>query len=252
MLPEPLQGSYKRYKADTNAFATWLLETGFQQGYQPPGLAAALLTAKKRKRRGGSRGKATNTGPIEYNATLQELQVIAEVVATSPAPVPKSVLAIARRAIEGRKKISSWFMGQGYSVEDATHAYFITVLEQICDDLERKPMEPGCKKRQPTSEIDDTNGNCLSNRFAVLTVEEPQESEQASAVSSDAKIVNINVVEEEKEVAGLYNSQLMFKALCLLRDLRNIREFILSTWPEHRDQIIDLMRQGEHCCRDRY
>lgn len=78
--------------------------------------------------------------------------------------MPKSVLAIARRAIEGRKKISSWFMGQDYSVEDATHAYFITALEQICDDLERKtsqPTQPGYKKPEPTSEIYDANGNCL-------------------------------------------------------------------------------------------
>ncbi|GAQ45756.1 hypothetical protein AtubIFM55763_004873 [Aspergillus tubingensis] len=46
MLPGFLQSSYARYKADTNTFATWLLETANQCGYRPT-LSATVPTANK-------------------------------------------------------------------------------------------------------------------------------------------------------------------------------------------------------------
>jgi hypothetical protein len=98
MLPEFLQSSYTRYKADTNTFATWLLETANQCGYRPPALSATISTAEKGKRKGKKDGLVAD--PLHYSATTKDLQKLAEVVASSAVTVPKSILTIATRAIK--------------------------------------------------------------------------------------------------------------------------------------------------------
>ncbi|KAJ5551508.1 hypothetical protein N7461_006206 [Penicillium sp. DV-2018c] len=203
MLPEFLQSSYARYKADTNTFAT---------------------------------------------ATTEDLQKLAQVVASSSQTVPKSVLTIAKRAIKLRKAVTSWFLGQGDSANNKRHAHFITVLEQICDNLEWKtnqPSKPDAKQPPPTSEAesDDPNGDRFLNKFAVLTVEKPRETTETQPPPAESKkIVKVDVVEEEEiEAADSYLGQLFFKTLCLLQDLNNMRTFISITWTEYRDKKIDLM-----------
>ncbi|KAL4815511.1 hypothetical protein BDW67DRAFT_164124, partial [Aspergillus spinulosporus] len=64
MLPEFLQGSYARYKADTNTFATWLLEAANQCGYQPSSLFASVPTAKKNQHNGKTNG--SDAQPLQY------------------------------------------------------------------------------------------------------------------------------------------------------------------------------------------
>lgn len=146
--PEFFQSSYARYKADTNTFATWLLETANQCGYQPPGLVAAIPTVEKGKHKG--KHHDSDADPLQYSATTKDLQKLAEVVASSALTVPNSVLTIAKRAIKLRKAVTSWFLGRGDSANNKRHAHFITVLEQICDNLEWKtnqPSKPDAKQR---------------------------------------------------------------------------------------------------------
>ncbi|KAJ6103808.1 hypothetical protein N7486_004030 [Penicillium sp. IBT 16267x] len=213
MLPEFLQSSYTRYKADTNTFATWLLETANQCGYRPPALPATISTAGKGKRK----GKGKNDG------------LLAEVIASSAVTVPKSVLTIAKR--------------------NKGPAHFITALEQICETLEWKtnqPSKPDAKQPPLNSEAqsDDSEADRFLNNFAVLTVEEPQDTDAQTqpAPAESKKIVKVTVVEEDdNETADSYLSQLFFKTLCLLQDLNNMRIFISKTWSEYRDKKIDLM-----------
>ncbi|KAJ5476941.1 hypothetical protein N7539_007085 [Penicillium diatomitis] len=267
MLPDFLQSSYARYKADTSTFATWLLETAHQCGYQPPFLADALPQASKGKgrsrKKGNQRakqgGKKTNkvkpsigdsdANPIQYSATTKDLQKLAEVIAGSSLAVPRSILTIAKRAIKLRKTVTSWFLGRGNSAYTNQHAHFITVLEQICEVLEwktSKTSKQDAKQPPPPKseeELDDANSDSFLNRFAVLTVEEPQETTETQATPVETKkIVKVNDVEEdEDEEADSLLGQLLFKSLCLLQDLSNIRKFISITWAEYRDQKIDLM-----------
>ncbi|KAL4975522.1 hypothetical protein BDW66DRAFT_66179 [Aspergillus desertorum] len=247
MLPEFLQSSYARYKADTNTFATWLLETANQCGYQPPTLFATVPTAKKGKRKG--KNDNSDADPLHYSATTKDLQKFAEVIAGSALTVPKSVLMIAKRAIKLRKAVTSWFLGQGDSTNNKRHAHFITALEQICETLEWKtnqPSKPDAKQPPPTSEAqsDDANADRFLNKFAVLTVEEPQNTAQTQATPAEEskKLVKVTVVEDDDdEAADSYVGHLFFKTLCLLQDLKNMRIFISITWSEYRDKKIDLM-----------
>ncbi|KAF9890863.1 hypothetical protein FE257_005439 [Aspergillus nanangensis] len=247
MLPEYLRSSYARYKADTNKFATWLLETADQCGYQPPALSATVHTAKKGKRNG--KNHASDADPIPYSATTKDLQKLGEVVAASALTVPTAVLTIAKRAIKLRKAVTSWFLGQGDSANNDRHAHFITTLEQICEALEWKANQPSIPDRKqppPTSDAqsDDADADRFVNKFAVLTVEEPQDTAQSQPTPAESKkIVKVTVVEEDddNEAADPYLGSLFFKTLCLLQDLNNIRKFISITWSEYRDKKIDLM-----------
>ena len=92
MLPGFLPSSYARYKADTNKFATWLLETADQCGYQPPALSATVPTARKGKRYGKNNG--SDADPIHYSATTKDLQKLADVVTGYALAVPQNQLPV--------------------------------------------------------------------------------------------------------------------------------------------------------------
>jgi hypothetical protein len=148
-----------------------------------------------------------------------------------------------------RKAVTSWFLGLGDSTDNKRHAYFIAALEQICETLEWKtnqPSKPDAKQPPPTSKAqsDDADADRFLNKFAVLTVEEPQDTaaQTQPTPAESKKIVNVTVVEEDDNVAAdSYLSQLFFKTLCLLQDLSHMRIFISMTWSEYRDKKIDLM-----------
>ncbi|EEA22984.1 hypothetical protein PMAA_095870 [Talaromyces marneffei ATCC 18224] len=120
---------------------------------------------------------------LHYSATTKDLQKLADIVANSALTVPKSILTIAKRAIRLRKAVTSWFLGQGDSTNNKRHAHFITTLEQICETLEWKTNQsskPDVKQPVPTSKAqgDDGDTERFLNKFAVLTVEEPQNTAQ--------------------------------------------------------------------------
>lgn len=256
MLPKYLQSSYSRYKDDTNSFATWLLEAATKCGYRPDVLAPIQSSLKGEKGHGRSKTKSkmnranASTGPIHYNATVKELQMLAEVVAKSTLVVPKQILIIAKRAINLRRQVTSWFLGQGDSENNKRHEHFISALEKVCETLEWKISESAGKDgRKQTAEADydgeDANLDMFLNRFAVLTVEEPQGWEpNRHAPPESQQIVKVELVEnkeEEKDGEDAVLASMLFKTFCLFRDLHVMRAFISQTWSEYRDKKIDLM-----------
>ncbi|GKZ73355.1 hypothetical protein AnigIFM60653_001992 [Aspergillus niger] len=225
----------------------FLQKTANKCGYEPT-LSATVPPANKSKRKGKPDG--SNKHPIQYSATTKDLQKFAEVIAGSSLNVPRSVLTIAKRAIKLRKTVTSWFLGRGDIANNKRHAHFITALEQICENLEWKttvPSKPDAKQPQsaPEAHDDDADADRFLNKFAVLTVEEPEdipETKSAPAESKKSKkIVKVTVVEDDNEAADSYLGHLFFKTLCLLQDLENMRKFISITWSECRDRKIDLM-----------
>ncbi|KAJ5176870.1 uncharacterized protein N7482_002747 [Penicillium canariense] len=248
MLPNFLQSSYTRYKDDTNSFATWLLEAASKCGHQPDGLASTALPLKKDKSKSKSKAASASSGPVQYTTTIKDLQVFAEVVAKSALTVPTPVLTIAKRAIKLRKHVTSWFLGQGETENEKRHAHFISALERVCETLEwktNKPSNPDAKQPRPTGDTKDGDADLdmFLNKFAVLTVEEPQEHQQKQGASpASQKIVKVELVEnDEDEATASYFGHMFFKAFCLFQDLHNMRAFISHTWSEYRDKKIDLM-----------
>ena len=254
MLPKFLQSSYARYKNDTNSFATWLLDAASKCGYRPDGLTSTASPVNKGKSESKSKSKSktkaasTSSGPVQYSTTIKELQALADVVAKSALTVPEPVLTIAKRAIKLRKHVTSWFLGQGDTEGNKRHAHFIAALERVCETLEwktNKSSNSDLRQPPPTSSTKDGDADLdmFLNKFAVLTVEEPQELQQEQRGSPESqKLVKVELVEtDEEEATPSYFGHMFFKAFCLFQDLHNMRAFISHTWSEYRDKKIDLM-----------
>ncbi|KAJ5388621.1 hypothetical protein N7509_011162 [Penicillium cosmopolitanum] len=255
MLPKSLQSSYIRYKNDTNSFATWLFEAASKCGHQPSNLAAIALSLnetenKKNNKRKHKKNRPSEAhGSIQYITTVRDLQVLAEAVAESTLPVPKQVISIVKRAIKLRKQVTSWFLEQGESENNKRHVKFISALEATCETLERKTAKPSNRDAQqshspPEVEACDADLETFMNKFSVLTVEEPQDSQgQGQFVSSATlKLVKVELDEsDEGEAAEAHLDHILFKAFCLFHDLHDMRTFISDTWLEYCEKKIDLM-----------
>ena len=192
--------------------------------------------------------------------TVGELRKLGKFVSDSSMQAPASVLVIARRAITLRKNVTSWFVGQGSDATDIRHAHFIEAMEEICNLLEwrfneRKSTNDGNGTTEPTAE---TQGDCDDkawlNRFAALTVDEPEDIPET--VSEHNEIIKVVAMEDEAEDEGNVFSHAFFRILCLFHDLQSWRDFInrtvshrltlvnkadLSQWKEYAELNIDLM-----------
>jgi hypothetical protein len=250
MLPKFLQSSYTRYKDDTNSFAAWLLEAATKCGYQPDDLVSSTtrLRASKGKYKSKKRESGAASDPIQYTTTIKDLQVLAEVIAKSTLTVPTAVLLIAKRAIKLRKQVTSWFLGQGDLESNKHHEHFVSALEKVCETLEwkiNKSPNPDIQQQPPVSKVEDGDAdlNMFLNRFTILNVEDPQETQPEHTVSPESqKIIKVELVENDREEEpDSYFGHMFFKAFCLFRDLHNMRTFISHTWTEYRDKKIDLM-----------
>ena len=87
------------------------------------------------------RTTGAETQQIKYQVTVGELLKLSRAVSKSPLKAPASVLAIAKRAIALRKKVTSWFLGRGCTASNNRHAHFAEVMEKICDILAWEAVE---------------------------------------------------------------------------------------------------------------
>jgi hypothetical protein len=130
MLPDFLKDSYKQYKADTDRFATWLVNVAKKCGYEPEDLTPTPSLDANGK---GKRKKNTNQSkapePEKYQISIRELCKVAQAVSKSTVKVPTSVLTVAKRAITLRKDVTSYFVGQGNAASNQRHAHFIEVMK---------------------------------------------------------------------------------------------------------------------------
>ncbi|CAM6087362.1 unnamed protein product [Calypogeia fissa] len=207
-LPEFIFDSHKQYKADTNQFTSWLVETAEGLGYdldlQPvsvieddpprknPPHRSGRTKGKARKQqgsKGGSAPKSPAAGSSSFIAEykrifVKEFTKIANFIAGSAnkVKVPNLVLNLARRAIAMRKRCAEWFKQQAPEDEDdisaKTHQHFITVLEEVVEILD--PLcERDCKptSKTKTSNVAETQnltsqGETLVNPFSILDIED--------------------------------------------------------------------------------
>lgn len=256
MLPESLKSSYAQYKDDTDRFATWLLAAAEKCGHQANlGLAGdpANSINSSTRAKGKAKAKSTPILPLKYKATVSELRTLGDVVAKSSLKIPDSILAVARRAVALRKHATLWFLGKGDSASNKRHAHFVQVLEEICESLEWRTNDPSPKGGSDPSAATPTPANSKTdaktageawiNQFATLTVEEPEEILEQSDGSK--QLTRVEVVQEDdvdpKDPEQIHLSHAFFRAFCLFRDLHNMRDFMLQTWEEYRDNKLDLM-----------
>lgn len=129
MLPKFLYSSYKRYKADTGTFVSWLVDTAKKCGYE----ANSQADPAEVKGNTNAKPKSTPSSDRQQKISLRELSVVAETIANSAFEVPAVVIATAKRAIALRKRCAKWFTSSQKTTSldgsNEKHSHFINVLE---------------------------------------------------------------------------------------------------------------------------
>ncbi|KAH9207683.1 hypothetical protein DL95DRAFT_415434 [Leptodontidium sp. 2 PMI_412] len=269
MLPEHILETYTRYKDDTDAFATWLSNTARVCGYRGDNLVEEPANTKSAAFSGRLKGKARKeakkkvTEPASNTTTkhrlpTRELLIQAELVASHnkpPVTVPLSIQIVLQRAITARKRCSTWFKNivsatktSEFQDSNATHEYFITVLERTFELLEPRFEPKKSTTRSDTQQSSSTphtpqdQASELGNRFQGLEVDDISDHESENfgiklptKTTADpgnrSKAKTPNVFELELFVVD----DMPFFVYCFFEDLHRTRKLILQIWEDFRE-----------------
>lgn len=272
MLPEILAGSYKRYKEDTNVFATWLSKTAKACGYKPPvpknlektatntskvntpASQGARLKGKARKEAKlaaesngePSRDSTQDNVPVtRYTMRTVDLLEQAKVVANCTKPriqIPLNILRVVQRAIQARQRCAAWFHKTGAKKDNSTegHAHFISVLEKAlailescCTAKDKKLGGSMHEQKVKHSVSADTDGDSLSNRFNMLDVEDTNDA-VLDVAASDITAAKKSPTSTAQSANDIYELEIMYAA-----DL----SFIVYCFFEDMHRIQDFLKE---------
>ncbi|TGO12718.1 hypothetical protein BTUL_0083g00210 [Botrytis tulipae] len=248
MLPSNLAGSYRRYKEDTNVFATWLLNTAETCGYNPgdgdktpkPQLAQPSTRLKGKARKEAKKAAIDSTPILETKyISTKEMLLQAEIIAKHkkpPVEMLKNIRNTLERAIKARTRCASWFRNtktdQHADKSNRTHAYFISILEKALATLESCTRKEKGTGSSSDSQIRGSSAAHSTNIYGMLEVEDVG-AENPDITTDDIinasksktkKHLNICEMEIEDKI------DLEFVVFCFFEDLQRIQEFLKETW----------------------
>ena len=154
----------------------------------------------------GPESPAPAIGTVKYTITTGELLRQAEAIIRtsekSRVRMPASLRAVVERAIRARQRCSEWFRKSEVRNEyaDKQHTHFIEILEQSLQILEPciEADETATRHlKHDTSSVEENAS--ISNRFAVLKVDESPDVDPAEVSEISAAI---NVAEKSKASKG--------------------------------------------------
>ena len=276
MLPGFLFPSYKQYKTDSNAVASWLANTAQQHGYPKDLLSNPVNSQQKApKLKGRARklardaaqrnaadnqnvnAKSTNkTEDPKYLIALDDFISLAEWLAAKiQVKVPANFVSVLDRAITVRKRHHNWWYrhtdnNASSNTKDEEnnerHGYFIGILERVREIL-RPRMPPELLQdplAQPTVAAlssDEPKTGHMANLFANLDIEEPSDaslgSEPAPTIPDSASAPQ----EQYSLVSASDVEEVYFAAHCLFNDLDNIRKYLQQVWKGYKQGAFDLV-----------
>ena len=183
-----------------------------------------------------ARGKTE--APIKLRT--HELVALAKgIVSAERSPeIPAHIIEVVEEVIVGRRTCARWYAAakSESTKENATHAYFIQVLERVRDILvfsKQQRAKSSVASMNTPARTGDDGAESLKNSFACLEVEEPSLEDtipgDAAAIPAHAQIE----LQDEGEQA--------FAIWCLLQDFFEVRSFILDTWSEYLKGDISFM-----------
>ncbi|KAJ9612123.1 hypothetical protein H2200_003720 [Cladophialophora chaetospira] len=273
MLPQYLHSTYLQYKSDTDEIATWLATTAKRCGF-----AADLLIAtdpdKPKKLKGRARMLAKQAAKAEaakhgeaatsltpatkapkYTVAVKDYLPMAQNITAfhkPPVKVPDSFAKTLDRAISLRKQVGAGISSSPGGVNardpddeksDATHSFFVGVLEAVRDTLKPR-MSPAASKKfglaQSTSNKSNV-GATVTNIFSLLEIEEsvatPEADSQAPPVAPAATASSYEY--QAELVTDL--EEAMVALTCLLTDFASLRTVIGETWEGYKIGLFDLV-----------
>ena len=246
MTPDFLYSSYMRYKADTDAVATWLLNTAMGRGYTvvhnlnsaEPAVKGARLKGKARTlARASHPASSVQDKPITcaYRITIPYFICLAMFISKAKKPrveVPSHFVLQLRQAIKIRKSHQAWYesryTGTAESVaSDCGHAFFIQTLESVMDIL--RPIMP--EASPPVREDSSPGSSPLANMFEHLVVEETLETDSPPARVS---------VTVEGTSSGRKQEAYVASTL-LSHDVHRLRATVQTVWKDYHEGKASLV-----------
>lgn len=214
MNPDEIYSSYKRYKADTDAVASWLLTTAQKNGcheYDTAQVRTPRLKGRARKlAREAKTAGGDGTGPKipTYRLQVKDFVPLAKHIAGSSRRYcegSESFSFVLQRAIRTRKAHTRWFdmssqSGPASTGSNEGHKYFIRTLEVVQEIL--RPF----LSRDVPGEATDTRTERevnFTNMFETLTVEETLEAggvEQSEASEKLGTVTEMQVTVEDTTI----------------------------------------------------
>jgi hypothetical protein len=261
MLSECFIDSYKRYKADTRTIATWLTEGAEISGFThknnvPQPIPTVINQQTKVKLKGRARKLARDAAnaekktrekkplpPQQYIVKTKDFVPMASAIASwCPPKIQPSttILEIFRRTIAARKSCAMWYDAKSDGNEG--HQHFINVLEEALSIL--KPLAP---KEQVdkirTKHASTTRKKIPENKFDNLVLEDADESPtedvtQSTGNSAPLKPPTADVIYEQDATEN--EEEFRFASYCLIKDLNDLRQYLLGLWRRYRRKEIDL------------
>lgn len=256
MPPEGLNSRYKRYKADSQAVASWLVTTAEKCGYQLPPSEKTKTSTKSPRLKGKARKMARereNAAPerpsYPYLLNMDAFIPLALRIANCRKPrilVPATFAYHLQHAIAERKRFQKYYENteEADSIAKASdgHGHFISVLQSVRDIL-RSNLEPGVKfeKESNNEDLDihlDMSG--LENMFSHLEVEDTP-SESIGRVAEDAPSAPevLRRVEVIADPASDLLEEFTVQALFWL-DIHRIRTLVRNIWQMYEAGACDL------------
>jgi hypothetical protein len=271
--------SYKRYKDDTNHIASWLATTAKKCGYpsdllknesaKKEGQAAAKLKGRARKlardaakaapsKPTASGTKHANPAKKVFTIARKDFITLADFIVSYNKPavqVPAALLKLFNRAITLRKRHARWYskdLSDENLRSNASHDYFIGVLEKVRDTL--KALCPSDISNPSNDSQDDFKAT--SNLFESLTIEELPEGDPKASLPTTTPPGQPDELNEQFVAEEVKTAQEKYMAIhCLFHDIARIREFVEKIWSvEAFDMMnravatntaIDLVRQAQ-------
>lgn len=274
MIPTFLFPSYKQYKTDTDAVATWLANTAARYGYSTAQLTSqAAFQPKSSRLKGKARKIARQATPNtssgsrledalpktpKYSISSKEFISLAEWIVKSFPPrveIPARFFSVLDRAITVRKRHHQWWYshsekGGGKKKEeeqaDKNHRHFIDTLEKVREILQPKSSTALSKDSlvhldEATGASEESTNDHLVNLFENLEIEEPADiflsSDPNALVPRPASTSHAQyVLRRASELDEVY-----FAVHCLFNDLDNVRRYLKKVWEGYKQGTFDLV-----------
>lgn len=168
-----------------------------------------------------------------YTIARKDFVTLADFIASynkPPVQVPAALLTLLNRAIALRKRHARWYshdLSDENLKSNATHDYFVGVLEKVRDTL--KPRGDS-QIPIPPAEIQDDYA-AASNLFDSLKIEEPSGGLSSAPTPTETLQDERHESEEQFVAEEVKTAQERYlAAYCLFRDIAKIREFVGKIW----------------------
>lgn len=269
MLPKFLAPTWKRYKEDSDAVATWLATTAHSYGYpkdllnedpKPVSTTSKLKgrerklardKAKKAATEGASATSQTSTKQKRYRISTADFIALADWISGKEprVKVPSKLAFALNRAIKARKRHNDFYNRQEQARSEADslrssnarHGHFIGVLEKV-RDLLRPCMTP--RDAEATAQATTPSTTSVISLFESLKVEEPSvpaefgssHNETDTPAEDEVNVVFEVQLDKEAELEEVY-----FAVHCLFNDFHNLRQFLKAVWDGYKQGAFDLI-----------